>query len=116
MKLRVKVTREGLVVGLEVTFSGDHVDIPCVVRRTEELPCCVVIVLSPVGLELMVADLVVSLVVSRSVGTCVEDSDGNKVMVGLMTSLTKFESLIVLRDVEVSIFCEVAVLNLLVVG
>lgn len=53
----------------------------------------------------------VSLVVSRSVSACVEDSDGNKVMVGLMTSLTKSESLIVLRYGEVSIFCEVAVLN-----
>ena len=91
-------------------------DIPRVVRRTEELPCCVVVVSSPEGLELLVAELMVSLVVSRSVGAFVEDSDGNKVMVGLMTSLTKFESLIVLRDVEVSIFCEVAVLNLLVVG
>lgn len=91
-------------------------DIPCVVRRTEELPCCVVVVSSPEGLELLVAELMVSLVVSRSVGACVEDSDGNNVMVGLMTSLTKFESLIVLRDVEDFIFCKVAVLNLLVVG
>lgn len=57
-----------------------------------------------------------SFVVSRSVNACVEDSDGNKVMVGLMTSLTKSECLIVLRDGDISMFCEVAVLDLLVVG
>lgn len=56
----------------------------------------------------------VSRVVSRSVGACVEDSD-DKVMAGLMTSLTKSESLTVLRDGEVSIFFEVAIPNLLVV-
>lgn len=58
----------------------------------------------------------VSLVFSRSVSACVEDSDGNKVTVGFMTSLTKSESLIVLRDGDISMFCEVAVLDLLVVG
>lgn len=57
-----------------------------------------------------------SFVVSRSVNACVEDSDGNKVTVGLMTSLTKSECLIVLRDGDISMFCEFAVLDLLVVG
>lgn len=56
MKLRVKGTRDGFVVGLEVTFSGDNVDILRVVRRAEELSCSEVVVLSPVGFELVVAE------------------------------------------------------------
>lgn len=58
----------------------------------------------------------VSLVIPRSVSARVEDSDGNKVTVGFIISLTKSESLIVLRDGDISMFCEVAVLDLLVVG
>lgn len=45
-----------LVVGLEVTFSGDNVDVLLVDRRVKELPCSVVVVLAPVGLELVVAE------------------------------------------------------------
>lgn len=56
VKLRVKGTRDGFVVGLEVTFSGDNVDILRVVRRAEELSCSEVVVLSPVGFELVVAE------------------------------------------------------------
>lgn len=45
-----------LVVGLVVTFSGDNVDVLLVVRRANELPCSVVVVLASMGLELVVAE------------------------------------------------------------
>lgn len=45
----------------------------------------------------------------------VEDSDGIKVITGLVTSVTRSESLAVVTDAEVSMLCKVALLDLLVV-
>lgn len=45
----------------------------------------------------------------------VEDSDGIKVIMGLVTSVTRSESLAVVTDAEVSMLCKVALLDLLVV-
>lgn len=58
VKLNMNGTSSGwiLVVGLEVTFSGDNVDVLLVVRRAYELPCSVVVVSASVGLELVVAE------------------------------------------------------------
>lgn len=46
----------------------------------------------------------------------VEDSDGIKVITGLVTSVTRSESLTVVTDAEVSMLSKVALLDLLVVG
>lgn len=46
----------------------------------------------------------------------VEDSDGIKVIMGLVTSVTRSESLTVVADAEVSMLCKVVLLDLLVVG
>ena len=47
--LYITTIKNSCLLGLEVTFSGDNVDILRVVRRAEELSCSEVVVLSAVG-------------------------------------------------------------------
>lgn len=59
VKLKVNGTNSGgilvVLLGLEVTFSEDHVGILEEARGAKELPCSVVVVLASVGLELVVS-------------------------------------------------------------